>query len=172
MNKKKTKSTNWGSKWICLFCWFCFFFFFLSGHFCMKRLVCLGVFQRAEIFCYDATKPDIANVYLGCWYTWTRITVCWRFELRWISNQNVERYLLYFGGVSEGFGQDDFHLRCNPQDSAWKSTHPVQLWSGVLDVRLGHFPFPRSVFLFFFSLETPPSFESVGLEGYNPLSNS
>lgn len=53
-------------------------------------------------FCYDATKPDIANVYLGCWYTWTRITVCWRFELGWISNQNAECYLLYFGGFLRG----------------------------------------------------------------------
>lgn len=86
-------------------------------------------------------------------------------------------YFIFFwgrGGGSEGFGQGLFSFVVQPTRTVHgKSTHPAQPSSGVFGSFWDVFPFPRSCWVFFFvfflPLGTPPSFESAGLEGYNPL---
>ena len=97
-----------------------------------------------------------------------------RFKLRWISN--AECYLLYSFGFLEGFGPDVGICGATDRTAHGEKNQPPpeQLSSGVLNVRLVHWSFSQNClgFGFFFSLEVPPRFESLGLEGYNPVSNS
>lgn len=144
MNKKSLKAPIEEASESALFCVVLFFFSRMPLNWNVWFLLVSFSKLRFLFVCFNTMKSNIVNVYLGCRYTWIWIIVHWRFKLRWIFK--AECYLLYsFGGVWTRC----FNLWCNLQDSAWKkSTHPEQLSSRVLNVRLVHMSFSQNCFFF------------------------
>lgn len=150
MNKKKTKSTNWGSKWICLFC--CFFFFLLPFRTLLYETFglswCLSASWDFLLRCYKTRYSKCLPgmlVYLNSdncvLEVWTKMdfqSECWTLPA------------VFWGGFG-GVWTRWFSLAVQPTGQCVEIDPPCATLERSFGCQIGTFSFSQKcVFVFFF----------------------